>query len=92
VTNIWFDGYCKSVSKSITNLFSNRFKKLFAKLQFIFCNFLFSSYLNAMKLFRVLYILYVFQEKGSNLLDKAGNAAQSAKETVQEVGIFNSSN
>jgi hypothetical protein len=44
-----------------------------------------------MKLFRVLYILYVFQEKGSNLLDKAGNAAQSAKETVQEVGIFNSS-
>ncbi|KAK2359684.1 stress-induced protein KIN2 [Trifolium repens] len=26
------------------------------------------------------------QEKGSNLLDKAGNAAQSAKETVQEAG------
>ncbi|CAJ2669238.1 stress-induced protein KIN2-like [Trifolium pratense] len=26
------------------------------------------------------------QEKGANLLDKAGNAAQSAKETMQEAG------
>jgi len=32
-----------------------------------------------------------FQEKSSNLADMASNAAQSAKETVQGVGIFNSS-
>lgn len=28
------------------------------------------------------------QEKGSQLLDKAGNAAQSAKESVQEVNYI----
>jgi len=36
--------------------------------------------------------LNVQQEKTNNLMDMAGNAAQSAKETVQEVPIFNSSN
>lgn len=27
----------------------------------------------------------IFQEKGNQMMDKAGNAAQSAKETMQEV-------
>jgi hypothetical protein len=30
----------------------------------------------------------LFQEKASNLMDRADNAAQSAKESVQEVHIF----
>jgi len=30
----------------------------------------------------------LFQEKASTLMDRAGNAAQSAKESVQEVQIF----
>ena len=36
--------------------------------------------------------MYVSQEQTNNLMDMAGNAVQSAKETAQQVPIFNSSN
>jgi hypothetical protein len=38
--------------------------------------------------YMIRYGFCLFQEKASTLMDRAGNAAQSAKESVQEVQIF----
>jgi hypothetical protein len=38
--------------------------------------------------YMIRYEFCLFQEKASTLMDRAGNAAQSAKESVQEVQIF----